>query len=74
METGTRAPEPVPVSRRARKEVRREWGLSEILQVLSLTLFEKTPDIQALSEHTTTLSEHTTTKETRRSVEFKRDS
>ena len=33
-----------------RKELRVDRSLSEILQILSLTLFEKTPIFQALSE------------------------
>ena len=34
----------------AKKELGLEKSLSEILQILSLTLFEKTPILQALSE------------------------
>jgi hypothetical protein len=33
----------------ARKELKSERSLSELLQILSLTLFEKTPLIQAFS-------------------------
>ena len=36
-----------------RKELGLERSLSEILQILSLTLFEKTPVLQALSERKT---------------------
>lgn len=40
-----------------KKELRLERSLSEILQILSLTLFEKTPVFQALSEQKTQDSE-----------------
>jgi hypothetical protein len=34
-----------------KKELKVDRSLGEILQILSLTLFEKTPMFQALSEH-----------------------
>jgi len=45
------------------KELHVERSMGEILQILSLTLFEKTPILQALSQQPTAVPEGSTTKQ-----------
>ena len=46
-----------------RKEIRIDRSMGEILQILSISLFEKTPLLQAFSHDTTTIGESTPTNQ-----------
>ena len=47
----------------AKKELKSERSLSELLQILSVTLFEKTPLIQAFSSSETPFTDETRPKQ-----------